>query len=161
MDAGMDAAACTARFNFEAGALHGARANTGYQTAFTTVTNSTDAFCGGGALRLDTTFDATSNKGEAIIPLTAVEDVAGKTLSISYKASPTGPASAFVLVFLVPSYAIVLAQPAPVPGTWTTRTVTLPSGAEAGTSAVSAISIQWLSGATYSGALLVDEIDIR
>jgi hypothetical protein len=161
MDAGIDAPLCSARFNFEAGALHGARANTGFQTSFTAVTNSSDAFCGGGALRLDTTFDATSNKGEAIIPLAAVEDVSGKTFSISYKASPAGPAGGFILVFLVPSYTIALSQPAPVPGTWTTRSVPLPSGAEAGTSAVSAISIQWLAGATYTGALLVDEIDIR
>ena len=161
MDAGIDAPLCSARFNFEAGALHGARANTGFQTSFTAVTNSSDAFCGGGALRLDTTFDATSNKGEVIIPLAAVEDVSGKTFSISYKASPAGPAGGFILVFLVPSYTIALSQPAPVPGTWTTRSVPLPSGAEAGTSAVSAISIQWLAGATYTGALLVDEIDIR
>ena len=161
MDAGMDGPTCSARFNFEAGALHGARANTGYQTSFMAVTNSSDAFCGGGALRLDTTFDATNVKGEAIIPLAAAEDVSGKTFSISYKASPAGPASAFILVFLVPSYTIVLSQSAPVPGTWTTRSVTLPSGADAGTSAVSAISIQWLAGAAYTGALLVDEIDIR
>jgi hypothetical protein len=161
MDAGMDAPACSARFNFEAGSVHGAYPNTGYQTSFTAVTNSSDAFCGAGALRLDTTFDATNVKGEAIIPLGAVEDVAGKTFSISYRASPAGPAGAYILVFLVPSYTIVVNQPAPVPGTWTTRTVTLPSGAEAGTSAVSALSIQWLASATYSGALLVDEIDIR
>jgi hypothetical protein len=161
MDAGTDGAACSARFNFEAGALHGARANTGYQTSFTTITNSADAFCGAGALRLDTMFDATNVKGEAIIPLAAAEDVSGKTFSISYKASPVGPAGGFILVFLVPSYTIVLSQSAPVPGTWTTRSVPLPSGADAGTSAVSAISIQWLAGATYTGALLVDEIDIR
>ena len=152
---------CSARFNFEAGALHGARANTGYQTSFMTVTNSSDAFCGGGALRLDTTFDATNVKGEAIIPLAAAEDVSGKTFSISYKAAPVGPAGGFIVVFLVPSYTIVLSQSAPVPGTWTARSVTLPSGGDAGTSAVSAISIQWLAGATYTGALLVDEIDIR
>ena len=161
IDAGMDSAACSARFNFEAGALHGARANTGYQTSFTTLTNSSDAFCGGGALRLDTTFDATNVKGEAIIPLAAAEDVSGKTFSISYKASPVGPASAFIVVFLVPSYAIVASQSAPVPATWTTQTVTIPSGADAGTSAVSAIAIQWLAGAAYTGVLLVDEIDIR
>ena len=161
LDAGMDGPACSARFNFEAGALHGARANTGYQTSFTAIANTSDAFCGGGALRLDTTFDATNVKGEAIIALAAAEDVSGKTFSISYKASPTGPAGGYILVFLVPSYAIVLSQSAPVPATWTTRTVTLPSGADAGTSAATAISIQWLAGAAYTGALLVDEIDIR
>jgi hypothetical protein len=161
VDAGADAPACAARFSFETGALHGARANTGYQTAFTMVSNSSDAYCGRGALQLQTTFDANNNKGEAIIPLGATEDLAGKTLTMSYKASPAGPSGAYILVFLVPSYTIVLVQPAPVPGTWTTRTVTVPSGAEAGTSGVNALSIQWLSGATYAGALLVDEIDIR
>jgi hypothetical protein len=52
---------------------------------------------------------------------------------VSYKASPAGPGGwGSFLVFLVPSYTVVLVQPAPVPGTWTTQTVTLPSGAERG-----------------------------
>ena len=152
---------CAARFNFENGDRYGAFINTGYQTAFTALGTSSDAACGGGSLRLDTTVTPSGDKGEVIIPLAATEDVSGKSFSIWVKSMPVATPNAYVIVFLVPSYAIVTTF-TPVPGTWTASTVILPSGADAGTRATTAIAVQLLGrGDSYTGTLYLDEIDLR
>ena len=152
---------CAARFSFENGNRHGAFINSGFQTAFTALASATDAACGSGALRLNTRLTPTAGKGEVIVPLGATEDVSGKTFSISVKALPAATPNAYVIVFLVPSYAYVTAF-APIPGTWTASTVTLPSGAGAGTRRTTAIAVQVIGrGDSYTGALYLDEIDLR
>jgi hypothetical protein len=152
---------CSARFNFEGGNLYGAFINAGYQTAFSNLSNGADAACGTGALRMSTTVTPTADKGEVILPLGATEDVSGKTFSIAVKTTPGAPANPYVIVFLVPSYAVVTGF-SPIPATWTTSTVTLPSGVDAGTRATTAIAVQVLgNGANYSGVFAIDEVDLR
>jgi hypothetical protein len=158
---GPNSPACTSRFNFEGGNLHGTRINTDYQTAFTAISNGADAFCGGGALQIAATVTPTEDKGEVVIPFPSPEDVAGKTLSITLKATPAGTAATLAIVFLMPSYTVATGS-APVPGAWTTLTMLLPAGADAGTSMVSGIAIQLLGrGDTWSGTISVDEIDLK
>jgi hypothetical protein len=157
MDAGTPPPICSARFNFEGGNRAGAFINSGFQTAFSNLGIGTDADCGTGSLRLDATVTASANKGEVIIPLGGTEDVSGRRFSISAKSAPavTTP-NAYVIVFLVPSYAYVTAF-SPIPSVWTTNTVTLPSG-----SGTTGISVQVLGrGDSYTGALYLDEIDLR
>jgi uncharacterized protein YggU (UPF0235/DUF167 family) len=151
--------ACTARFNFEGGALYGAFINTGYQTGFSNLVNGTDAACGTGAMRLNLSVTPAADKGEVIIPLGATQDLRGKTLSVAVKATPAPGANAYVLVFLVPGYTLVTTF-APIPSGYATSTVTLPSAA--GAASTSEIAIQVLGrGDTYSGVLSVDELDVR
>jgi hypothetical protein len=150
---------CSARFNFEAGALHGAFINTGFQTAFSNLANSSDTACGNGAMRMNVSLTPTAAKGEVIIPLGSTEDLSGKTLSLAVKTTPAPPPNVYLLVFLAPSYDIA-APIAPIPAAFATTAVTLPAGAGAG--ATSQIAIQVLGrGDTYSGVISFDEIDIR
>lgn len=152
---------CSARFNFEGGALHGAFINVGYQTAFSNLVNGTDTACGNGALRMNVSVTPAADKGEVIIPLGATEDLSGKTLSLAVKTTPAPPPNAYVLVFLVPSYTVATAF-TPIPSAFTTSTVTLPAGADSGVRSSTAIAIQVLGrGDTYSGVISVDELDIR
>ena len=65
-----------------------------------------------------------------------------------------------VIVFAVPSYAFIASFPAQVPSVWTNMAVTLPGNSAA--TASTAIAIQVIGqNDTYTGALLVDEVDIR
>jgi hypothetical protein len=152
---------CSARFNFENGDRYGAFINTGYQTAFTNLTTSSDAACGAGSLRLDSTVTPTANKGEVIIPFAAAEDVSGKTVSIWVKPVPAAPPDAYVIVFLVPSYTFVTSF-IPIPSVWTSSTIVLPGGADAGTRGTTGLAVQLLGGGdSFTGALYLDEIDVR
>lgn len=151
---------CSARFNFENGNLYGAFINTGFQTAFSNLSHTSDAACGMGALRVDVALSTSSTKGELILPLGATENLVGKTISISMKMTPQESPNAYVIVFAVPSYAFITAFQAPVPAVWTNSTVTLPGNSTA--TASTAISVQVIGqNDTYSGALLVDEVDVR
>jgi hypothetical protein len=152
---------CTARFDFEGGALHGAFINVGFQTAFSNLVNGSDTACGNGALRMNVSVTPAADKGEVIIPLGATEDLSGKTLSLAVKIAPAPPPSAYVLVFLVPSYTLATVF-TPIPSAFTTSTVTLPAGADSGVRSSTAIAIQVLGrGDTYSGVISIDELDIR
>jgi hypothetical protein len=167
VDAGTDGAprdgpACLARFNFENGNLYGAAINTGYQTAFTGVASGTDAYCGSGALQIAAKLDPIINtKGEIVIPFAQPENLSGKTLSLALKSTPTTTSNALIIVFLVPSYTAVVSY-SPFPGTWTVKSATLPTGADAGTSMVTGLAIQAQARAgAFTGTIGVDEIDIR
>jgi hypothetical protein len=154
---------CSARFNFEGGALYGAFINTGFQTAFSNLSNGTDAACGSGALRMNVSVTPAAEKGEVLIPLGATEDLSGKTLSLAVKTTPAPPPNAYVLVFLVPSYTLVTVFD-PIPAAYATNSVTLPAGADAGAGVRSTtqIAIQVLGrGDTYSGVISIDELDLR
>jgi len=149
---------CSARFNFEGGALYGAFINTGYQTAFSNLSNGTDTACGNGALRLNVSVTPAADKGEVIIPLGASEDLSGKTLSLAVKTTPAPGPNAYVMVFLVPGYTVA-AYISPIPDSFATTTVTLPAR---GGRPTSDIAIQVLGrGDTYSGVITFDELDIR
>jgi len=157
--AGDATVACTARFNFENGNLYGAFVNTGFQTAFSNLRHATDAMCGAGSLKVDVTLSPSSGKGELILPLGATDNLAGRTVSLSVKMSPQESPNAYVIVFAVPSYAYITSS-SPIPATWTTGRATLAS--DAGANATTAISVQVIGGGdTYSGALFVDEVDVR
>ncbi len=96
-----------------------------------------------------------------IIPLGATENLSGKTVSLSVKGSSQTTPNAYVIVFVVPSYAYVTAF-GPIPVTWTGSTVTLPSDGSVDLSASTSISVQVIGqGDSYTGALYVDELDIR
>jgi hypothetical protein len=147
---------CSARFNFEGGALHGAFINTFSQTAFSNLVNSTDTACGNGALRMNVTIAPASEKGEVIIPLGGTEDLSGKTLSLSLKTTPAPGPNTYVLVFLRPSYTQVTGV-SPIPVAFATTNVILPAGATA-----NEIAIQLIGGGdTYTGLISIDEVDIR
>jgi hypothetical protein len=151
---------CGARFNFENGNLHGAFINTGFQTAFSNLVHATDAACGAGSGKVDVALSPSSTKGELIVPLGDTENLAGKTVSLSVKMTPQESPNAYVIVFAVPSYAIITTFGPLIPSLWTSNTVTLPSNSSA--TASTAISVQVIGqNDTYTGALLVDEIDIR
>ena len=151
---------CSARFNFENGNLYGAFINTGFQTAFSNPSHASDAACGAGSVGMAVALSSSSTKGELILPLGDTESFAGKTVSLSVKMTPQESPNAYVIVFAVPSYAIITTFSAPVPTVWTTSTVTLPSNSAA--TASTAISVQVIGqGDTYAGTLLVDEVDIR
>jgi hypothetical protein len=160
-DAGADGPTCASRFNFEGGALYNARISATDQTGFTALSNVSDAFCGGGALALQATIDATNVKGEMIIPFAQAEDLSGKTFSVALKATPAGTDAPLAIVFVIPSYTVVTAF-SPLPGAWMTKTATLPSGADGGATAATGLAIQVLGrNESYSGTITVDEIDIR
>ena len=81
-------------------------------------------------------------------------------MSLSVKMTPQESPNAYVIVFAVPSYAVITAFSAPIPSVWTNMAVTLPSNSNA--TASTAISVQVIGqNDTYAGALLVDEVDIR
>jgi len=147
---------CSARFNFEGGALQGAFINTFSQTAFSNLVDSTDTACGNGALRMNVSVTPADQKGEVIIPLGGTEDLSGKTLSLSLKTTPASGASTYLLVFLRPSY-MQVAGFSPIPAAFATISVTLPAGA-----AANEIAIQLIGGGeTYTGLISIDEVDIR
>ncbi len=151
---------CSARFNFENGNLSGAFINSGFQTAFSNLAHASDAACGSGSLDVAVALSSSSTKGELILPLGDTENLAGKTVSLSVKMTPQEAPNAYVIVFAVPSYAFITSFSAPVPTVWTNSTVTLPGNSAA--TATTAISIQLIGqGDTYSGALFVDEVDVR
>jgi len=151
---------CSARFNFENGNLHGAFINTGFQTAFSNLVHTTDAACGAGSVKVDVALSPSSIKGELILPLGDTENLAGKTASLSVKMTPQESPNAYVIVFAVPSYAIITTFGPLIPSSWTRSTVTLPSNSPA--TASTAIAVQVIGqNDTYAGALLVDEVDIR
>ncbi len=155
-----DVRACSARFDFENGNLYNAFINTGFQTAFSNLAHTSDAVCGAGAMRVDVALSTSSTKGELILPFGDTENLAGKTASLSVKMTPQESPGAYVIVFAVPSYAIITTFGPPIPSTWTTNTATLPGTSTA--TASTAISVQVIGqGDTYSGALLVDEVDVR
>ena len=151
---------CSARFNFENGNLYGAFINTGFQTAFSSLVHASDAACGAGALEVNVALSPSSTKGELILPLGDTENLAGKTVSLSVKMTPQESPNAYVIVFAVPSYAFITSFSAPIPSVWTNMAVTLPSNSAA--TASTAIAVQVIGqNDTYTGALLVDEVDIR
>ena len=151
---------CTTRFNFENGNLYGAFINTGFQTAFSNLSHSSDGACGTGSLSTAVALSTSSTKGELILPLGDTENLAGKTVAISVKMTPQESPNAYVIVFAVPSYVIITTFSAPIPTAWTNSTVTLPANSTA--TASTAISVQVIGqGDTYAGTLLVDEVDIR
>jgi len=151
---------CSARFNFENGNLYGAFINTGFQTAFSSLFHASDAACGAGALEVNVALSPSSTKGELILPLGDTENLAGKTVSLSVKMTPPESPNAYVIVFAVPSYAFITSFSAPIPSVWSNMAVTLPSNSAA--TASTAIAVQVIGqNDTYTGALLVDEVDIR
>jgi len=151
---------CSARFNFENGNLYGAFINTGFQTAFSNLVHATDAACGAGSAKVDVALSPSSIKGELILPLGDTENLAGKTVSMSVKMTPQESPNAYVIVFAVPSYAFITSFSAPIPSVWSNMAVTLPSNSAA--TASTAIAVQVIGqNDTYTGALLVDEVDIR
>ena len=151
---------CSARFNFENGNLYGTFINTGFQTAFSNLSHSSDGACGTGSLSMAVALSTSSTKGELILPLGDTEDLAGKTVALSVKMTPQESPSAYVIVFAVPSYEIITSFSAPIPTAWTKSTVTLPATSSA--TASTAISVQVIGqGDTYAGTLFVDEVDIR
>jgi hypothetical protein len=151
---------CAARFNFENGSLYGAFINTGFQTAFSSLVHASDAVCGAGSLEVDVALSPSSTKGELILPLGDTENLAGKTVSLSVKMTPQESPNAYVIVFAVPSYVVITVFAAPVPSVWSNMAVTLPSNSAA--TASTAIAVQVIGqNDTYTGALLVDEVDIR
>jgi hypothetical protein len=151
---------CSARFNFENGNLYGAFINSGYQTAFSSLVHASDAACGAGALEVNVALSPSSTKGELILPFGDTENLAGKTVSLSVKMTPQESPNAYVIVFAVPSYAFITSFPAPIPSAWSNMAVTLPSNSAA--TASTAIAVQVIGqNDTYTGALLVDEVDIR
>ena len=151
---------CSTRFNFENGNLYGAFINTCCQTAFSNLVHSTDAACGAGSVNVDVALSPSSTKGELILPLGDTENLAGKTVSLSVKMTPQESPNAYVIVFAVPSYAIITTFGPLIPSVWTNSTATLPSNSSA--TASTAISVQVIGqNDSYAGALLVDEVDIR
>jgi hypothetical protein len=151
---------CSARFNFENGNLYGAFINTGFQTAFSNLSHASDAACGVGSLSMAVALSSASIKGELILPLGDTENLAGKTVSLSVKMTPQESPNAYVIVFAVPSYAIITTFSPLIPTVWTNSTGTLPSNSAA--TASTAIAVQVIGqGDTYAGTLLVDEVDIR
>lgn len=152
---------CGARFNFENGSLDGAFINTGYQTSFSSLTHAMDARCGAGSLQVNVSLSPSSAKGELILPLGATESLAGRTVSLSLKMTPQESPNAYVIVFAVPSYTFIMGL-SPIPAVWANASVTMPSGADAGTTATTGISLQVIGqGDSYTGVLLLDEVDIR
>ena len=60
----------------------------------------------------------------------------------------------------MPSYAFITSFSAPIPSVWSSMAATLPSNSAA--TASTAIAVQVIGqNDTYTGALLVDEVDIR
>jgi hypothetical protein len=161
-------ATCTARFNFESGALHGARLNdAASQEAFKTITNAGGrTFCGGGALQIDSAFSGTTGisvKGELFIPLGRDEDWSGKTITVHFYADPAATGNTSLYVNLVtPSgyYGIPSMTTKPLPAQWTTKSFTFPA-VDGGVMQVSNIVI-WVYGYDgYAGKIYLDEIDIK
>lgn len=151
---------CSTRFNFENGNLYGAFINTGFQTAFSNLSHSSDGACGTGSLSTAVELSTSSTKGELILPLGDTENLAGRTVALSVKMTPQESPNAYVIVFAVPSYVIITTFSAPIPTAWTNSTVMLPANSTA--TASTAISVQVIGqGDTYAGTLFVDEVDIR
>lgn len=151
---------CSARFNFENGSLYGAFINTGFQTAFSNLSHASDAACGAGSLSMAVALSSSSTKGELILPLGDTENLAGKTVSLSVRMTPQESPNAYVIVFAVPSYAIITTFSPLIPTVWSNSTATLPSNSAA--TASTAIAVQVIGqGDTYAGTLLLDEVDIR
>ena len=181
-DAGVDAAACTAAFNFENCALYGstitsaANAGNPAAVAFTDFSNVSDTSCGSGALKIDTVFfppaDGGANggqgslTGELVIPVSGKDgqDFTGKTLTLNIKVSPPATSNMQLFVFVIgagyePALMLSASQ---LSATWKMWSVTLDNSVDAGLSMVTGISIQAKGrGDTYSGAIYVDEIDIK
>jgi len=111
-------------------------------------------------VKLNVTLSPSSTKGELILPLGDTENLAGKTVSLSVKMTPQESPNAYVIVFAVPSYAIITTFGPLIPSVWTSSRVTLPGNSSA--TASTAIAIQVIGqNDTYTGALLVDEVDVR
>jgi hypothetical protein len=181
---------CTARFNFENGALYGANINTaGNLTAFTSISNSgAVTLCGSGALEIDATFMGSSGQnvgGEVDIPLNGAEDLSGKTVTFNVRAVPPGSVSFYVFLVTPRGYD-------PIPGTgfpirltgdqWNTASYTFPTldggppdggGALDGGLPDGGVQYMWMvyrlalqafsynADASVSNKIYVDEIDIR
>jgi hypothetical protein len=168
----------TARFNFENGALHGAKINAFDATncpscgqAFTAIANSgVTTFCGSGALEITAAFSGTDGlgtKGEVLIPLGGdagtTEDLTNKTITIHASALPSSDVGFFLLLRTTAGYQTVpMATIRPVTGTWSTSMNKFAGdGGVTGEASVNALSLQAFSYTGYQGKIYIDEIDIQ
>jgi hypothetical protein len=166
-DAAVDAAACTAKFNFESG-LQGANIPSSGQGAFTNVVASgAYTYCGNGALAVTASFSGTggpTTKGIVEIPIAPADmDFTGKTLTVHVAADPGCVADLGIAVVLLTGSG----SPTVVPTTrgitsdWKTLTAVIDAdGGVLGESSVLTLSLQAFSQSGYQGTIYIDEIAI-